>query len=47
MVADRKGAKADAIKYYEQALEIDAIYGASRTLNREAIYDRLAKLRRT
>lgn len=45
VMADRKGAVPDAIKYYELALEADAVYGNSRTLQREQIYDRLAKLR--
>jgi Flp pilus assembly protein TadD len=45
VIADRKGAKADAMKYYEQALEADAIYSGGKSLQREAIYDRLAKLR--
>jgi tetratricopeptide (TPR) repeat protein len=46
VIADRKGATNDAIKYYEQALETDAVYGNSRTLNRQAIYDRLSTLRK-
>lgn len=45
VVADRKGAKGDAVKYYEQALEADAIYTGGKSLPREQIYDRLAKLR--
>ena len=36
----------NAIKYYEKALEVDALYGAGRTINRELVYDRLSKLRR-
>lgn len=35
-----------AIKYYEKALELDAIYGKGRMISREAIYKRLQKLRR-
>ena len=46
VIADRKGAAGDAIKYYEQALEADAVYSGGKSLPRETIYDRLAKLRR-
>ena len=46
VIADRKGATGDAIKYYEQALEADAVYSGGKSLPRETIYDRLAKLRR-
>jgi Flp pilus assembly protein TadD len=45
VVADRAGKKAQAIQYYEKALEIDTIYGGSRTIPREAVYERLAQLR--
>ncbi|MBU0799908.1 MAG: tetratricopeptide repeat protein, partial [Alphaproteobacteria bacterium] len=45
VIADRKGAVADAIKYYEDAMEADAIYAGGRSLPRESIYDRLSKLR--
>ena len=46
IVADRKGDKAQAIKFYEQALETDAVYGGGRSIQREQIYDRLSVLRR-
>ena len=47
VVADRMGSnKQQAINYYERALEIDAVYGNGRSVPREAIYDRLSKLRR-
>lgn len=45
VVCDRKGDKAQAIKYYEQALEADAVYGGH-SVPRERIYDRLSVLRR-
>lgn len=45
IMADRSGESKDAVKYYEQALEIDAMYGSGRTVPRDAIYERLAKLR--
>lgn len=47
IVADRMGSsKQQAINYYEQALEIDAVYGDGRSIPRATIYDRLSKLRR-
>ncbi len=47
IVVDRMGKnRQQAIQYYEQALEIDAVYGNGRSVPREAIYDRLSKLRR-
>ncbi len=45
VVADRAGQAKEARKFYESALEKDAVHGHGRTLPREAIYDRLAKLR--
>jgi Tfp pilus assembly protein PilF len=45
IVQDRAGKKDDAIKYYQQALETDAIYGDSQSVPREQIYDRLSVLR--
>ncbi len=45
VIADRAGDKQNAVKYYEQALETDAIYGGSRSIPRDAIFDRLARLR--
>ncbi len=45
VTADRAGHKAEAIKYYEKALEIDAVNGGAETIPRDAVYERLAKLR--
>jgi Flp pilus assembly protein TadD len=45
VIADRAGKKNDAIRYYEKALEIDTIYGGNRSIPRESVYERLAKLR--
>lgn len=45
VIADRAGNTKDAINYYEKALEIDAIYGGSRSIPRDSVYDRLARLR--
>jgi Flp pilus assembly protein TadD len=45
VITDRMGNTARAISYYQQALEIDAVYGNGRSVPREAIYDRLAHLR--
>lgn len=45
VTADRAGKKADAVNYYEQALEVDTIYGGGRSIPRDAIYERLARLR--
>lgn len=46
IVADSMGKKNDAIGYYEEALQIDAMHGASRSIPRQTVYDRLAELRR-
>ncbi len=45
VIADRAGKKDDAIHYYEQALEIDTVYGGSHSIPRDAVYERLAQLR--
>lgn len=45
VIADRAGEKAEAISYYEQALEIDTIYGRGESIPRESVYERLARLR--
>lgn len=45
IIADQAGARKDAVKYYEQALEIDTIYGGSRSVPRDQIYSRLAQIR--
>ncbi len=46
IISERMRNTKAAIKYYEQSLEIDSLYGAGRTINRKLIYDRLSKLRR-
>ncbi len=45
VTADRAGDKKNAVDYYEQALEIDTIYGGGRSIPREAVFERLATLR--
>lgn len=45
VIADRTGAKKEAVGYYERALELDTIYGGGRTVPRESIYERLAQIR--
>lgn len=45
VIADRAGDKDNAIKYYEEALELDTLYGAGRSIPRESIYERLATIR--
>lgn len=42
---DRAGDASNAMKYYEQALETDAVYGAGRSIPRDQVYDRLSTLR--
>jgi Tfp pilus assembly protein PilF len=46
VITDRAGAYKDAIDYYQKALELDISYGGGRTIPRDTVYDRLAKLRR-
>lgn len=46
VVSDQAGASKDAMELYQKALEVDAAFGASRSIPREQIYDRLANLRR-
>ncbi len=46
VVADRAGISKDALEFYQKALEIDVVYGASRSIPRDQVYDRLAYLRR-
>lgn len=46
VIYDRAGARQDAVKLYEQALEIDASHTNAKSLQRETVYDRLATLRR-
>lgn len=45
VISDRAGVKKQAVRYYEQALELDSVYGRSQTLPRESIYERLANIR--
>lgn len=45
VVADRSGKKEDAVRYYEKALEIDTVYGGSRSIPRDSVYERLAQIR--
>lgn len=45
IVSERARNIKGAIRYYEEALNIDAIYGASRSIPRDVVYDRLAVLR--
>lgn len=46
VISDRRGGRGRAIELYERALEIDAAYGAGKSVPREMIYDRLYYLRR-
>ncbi|MDB5490513.1 MAG: occlusion derived virus envelope protein 66 [Micavibrio sp.] len=46
VIFDRAGDKTNAMKYYTEALQTDAVYGASRSIPREKVYDRLAQLRK-
>ena len=46
VIYDRAGASKDALKLYEQALQVDASNSSNNSLQRDTIYDRLAKLRR-
>lgn len=45
VTAERLGKRTEAIAAYEKCLEVDAIYGTGRGINRDQIYDRLTKLR--
>lgn len=45
IIADQAGARREAVKYYEEALEVDTIYGGGRSVPREVIYTRLAQIR--
>ncbi len=45
VIADRAGDKKQAIQYYEEALEIDTLYGSGRSIPRESVFERLAELR--
>jgi tetratricopeptide (TPR) repeat protein len=45
IIADRAGDKKKAIEFYEQALEIDTLYGAGVSIPRDSVFQRLAELR--
>lgn len=45
VIADRMGDKAKAIEYYQKALETDTIYAGGNSIPREAVYERLGKIR--
>lgn len=45
VIADRAGDVSQAITYYEKALELDTLYGASKTIPRDSVYERLAQIR--
>lgn len=46
VINDRLGNRAEALNLYEEALKLDAVHGASRSIPRENVYDRLSTLRR-
>ena len=46
VIAERMKDADSAVKYYEKALEVDAMYGDGSSLSREVVYKRLQKLRR-
>lgn len=45
IVADKAGYKKEALKYYQEALDVDTIYGGKGNLDRSAIFDRIVALR--
>jgi tetratricopeptide (TPR) repeat protein len=45
VVSDRAGEVKQAIKFYEEALDKDSLYGGGRSVPRDAIYDRLSVIR--
>ena len=45
VIADRAGDKKQAVRYYEEALEVDTLYGAGKSIPRESVFERLAQLR--
>ena len=45
IIADRAGDRKAAIGYYEEALEIDTLYGHGKSIPRETVFERLAQLR--
>jgi tetratricopeptide (TPR) repeat protein len=46
IVADKMGDRKAAVTYYQEALELDTIYGRGQSVPRKSIFDRLAVLRR-
>tara|TARA_B100001989_G_scaffold251399_1_gene230539 strand:- start:3990 stop:4775 length:786 start_codon:yes stop_codon:yes gene_type:complete len=45
IIYDQHGDTDNAIKYYEEALEVDTLYGSGRTIPRDAVFERLAQIR--
>lgn len=45
IVADKAGMDKAALKYYQQALDVDSVYGGGRSVNRDQIFDRIISLR--
>lgn len=45
VISDRAGNTAQAVSYYEKALELDTMHGAGKTIPRGSIYERLAQIR--
>jgi hypothetical protein len=45
VIADTSKKQKDAVLFYEEALEIDAVYGSKSSLPRDEIYERLARIR--
>lgn len=45
VIADKAGMKKQAVTLYEKALEVDAVYSGSRSLPRDVVFARLAKIR--
>lgn len=45
VIADTSKNKKEAVKFYEEALEIDAVYASNSVLPRDKIYERLARIR--
>lgn len=45
VIADRAGNKKEAIRFYEDALEVDTLSGAGQSIPRDVIFARLAQLR--
>lgn len=45
VIAERMKDRSQAVALYEKALEVDAVYGSGRAIDRNRIYDRLARIR--